>query len=119
MKRLYVTLLVFSLLIGIFPSKQAEASSQKSKTEPIKMEILEQATKEYEFNFPADATTVLYQSGTYSYSGDGTIYTFTPDHSTRKIKVVIQGKKQSGSIDVKGYDDKDRTPLISTPGNAF
>src|SRR5690606_27643715 len=111
---------ILGLLIGIVPNQQVQASTELEESYPIPPLTLSELTKEYQIKFPVDASTVLYQSGTYTYeNGKGKIIQFTPDHKTRTIKVVIQGEKKTGTVKVTGYDNAGKRKLRSNPGNVF
>ncbi|MFC6335229.1 hypothetical protein ACFP56_21605 [Paenibacillus septentrionalis] len=120
-KRLCLSLLIVILFIVFIPFEKVIASNQHTSQPPyeVKEEILDQNTREYTIKFPEDASMVLYQADTYSYTGKGKIIQFAPDREKREIKVVIQGESNAGTVDVKGYSSERKVKLRSNPGNAM
>lgn len=125
MKRLYLSILILGLLIGLLPNQQAQAASVSTEVEGY-YEILppkigqSESKKTFEIEFPKDADMVLSQSDTYTYDkGKDRIVKFSPNKEKGIIEVTILGEKVTETIKVEGYKDSDSIKLSSNPGNVF
>jgi len=125
LKRLYLSILILGLLIGLLPNQQAQAASVSTEVEGY-YEILppkigqSESKKTFEIEFPKDADMVLSQSDTYTYDkGKDRIVKFSPNKEKGIIEVTILGEKVTETIKVEGYKDSDSIKLSSNPGNVF
>ncbi|MEK5183276.1 hypothetical protein [Paenibacillus sp. FSL P4-0288] len=120
MKKIYLTVLIISLVLSFIP-ESIEAADSTSKTISIPAETLigsSNSQKTYYLDIPSGVSSTSILTSSLKYNGTNQKVSLSIENG--KIKLILKGVSNKERIDgVKGYAASYEKPFYTEPGNSI